>query len=246
MADLQGQQSKVYRAVETFGNIFALNIIFILCCIPVVTIGASLTALYSVSMKMARNEEGPIWKSFIAAFKSNFKRATFAWIYVILALVVMYGEYVFTMAYEGIIANIYIIILLVEVVAFMLSIAFLFPLIAKFENSLFNTIRNSILLSVSNLWAFFKVMVAWVMPLFLSFNSIGIFYHTFYVWLIFMFALIAFGTSHTINKVFKKVAAVQNNVAVEKEEKKQREIESNKRIKKDGSISRHLYQKKDK
>ena len=98
MADLQGQQSKVYRAVETFGNIFALNIIFVLCCIPVVTIGASLTALYSVSMKMAKNEEGPIWKSFIAAFKSNFKRATFAWIYVILALVVMYGEYVFTMA----------------------------------------------------------------------------------------------------------------------------------------------------
>ena len=52
-----------------------LNILWFICCIPIITIGASTSALYSVTLKMVRNEEGEIAKSFFAAFKSNFKES---------------------------------------------------------------------------------------------------------------------------------------------------------------------------
>lgn len=57
-------------------DLMILNIVFIICCLPIVTIGASLTALHYVTLKMVRNEESYIVKSFFKSFKQNFKQAT--------------------------------------------------------------------------------------------------------------------------------------------------------------------------
>ena len=64
--------SPLMRFLSRLSDIFILNVLFLLCCIPVVTIGASATALYTVTLKMARNEESYITKGFFKAFKSNF------------------------------------------------------------------------------------------------------------------------------------------------------------------------------
>ena len=48
-----------------------LNILWFICCIPIVTAGASTTALFYVTLKMVRNEEGNITKAFFSSFKSN-------------------------------------------------------------------------------------------------------------------------------------------------------------------------------
>ena len=53
-----------------------LNIICLVCCIPIVTAGASITAMYYVTLKMVRNEEAYIVRSFFKSFKDNFKQAT--------------------------------------------------------------------------------------------------------------------------------------------------------------------------
>lgn len=65
------------RFIQLLNKIFCaawLNILWFLCCIPVFTIGASTTALYYVSFKLVRNEEGNITKQFFTAFRSNFKK----------------------------------------------------------------------------------------------------------------------------------------------------------------------------
>ena len=64
MAEQELKQSKLIPIMETFGNLFALNILFLLFCIPVITIGASFTAMYSYTLKMVRKEEGTLFKSF--------------------------------------------------------------------------------------------------------------------------------------------------------------------------------------
>ena len=68
--------NKFFVFMGRIADLCMLNILCIVCCIPVITAGASLTALYYVTMKMVRNEESYIFRSFFKSFKQNFKQAT--------------------------------------------------------------------------------------------------------------------------------------------------------------------------
>ena len=57
-----------------------LNILFLVCSLPIFTIGASFTAMYYVTLKLAENEEGYIARGFLKSFKQNFKQATIIWL----------------------------------------------------------------------------------------------------------------------------------------------------------------------
>ena len=68
--------NKFFVFMGRVADLLLLNFLCILCCIPVVTAGASITALYYVTLKMARDEESYIARSFFRSFKQNFKQAT--------------------------------------------------------------------------------------------------------------------------------------------------------------------------
>ena len=68
--------NKFFVFMGRVADLILLNILCILCCIPIVTAGASITALYYVTLKMARDEESYIIRSFFRSFKQNFKQAT--------------------------------------------------------------------------------------------------------------------------------------------------------------------------
>ena len=68
--------NKFFTVMGRVADLIMLNVVFLICCLPIVTIGASLTALHYVTLKMARNEESYIIKSFFKSFKQNFKQAT--------------------------------------------------------------------------------------------------------------------------------------------------------------------------
>ena len=57
-----------------------LNVLWFLCCLPIVTAGASTTALFYVTLKLAKDEEGAITRSFFRAFRRNFRKATLIWL----------------------------------------------------------------------------------------------------------------------------------------------------------------------
>ena len=67
--------SPVIVFLTTVADFMMLNILFILCCAPVITIGPAVSALYTITMREARHEGGYIFKPFFKAFKNNFKQA---------------------------------------------------------------------------------------------------------------------------------------------------------------------------
>lgn len=75
----------IIRALTKICDMVCLNVLWLICCIPIITIGASTTALYTIMLKMVKNEEGYIFRSFFKAFKENFKQSTIIWI-ILLAL----------------------------------------------------------------------------------------------------------------------------------------------------------------
>ncbi|HAX53555.1 MAG TPA: hypothetical protein DIW07_01855, partial [Lachnospiraceae bacterium] len=70
----------VMRALSRVCDFILLNILWMICSIPLFTIGASTTALYTVMLKIVKNEEGYIVKGFFRAFKDNFKKGTIIWL----------------------------------------------------------------------------------------------------------------------------------------------------------------------
>lgn len=57
-------------------DLLLLNFLFVITSLPVLTLGASLTALFSVSLKLVRNEESYVSRDYFRAFKKNFCQAT--------------------------------------------------------------------------------------------------------------------------------------------------------------------------
>ena len=84
--------NKFFVFMGRVADLILLNILCILCCIPIVTAGASITALYYVTLKMARDEESYIIRSFFCSFKQNFKQSTLIWILMLAAGVLIHME----------------------------------------------------------------------------------------------------------------------------------------------------------
>lgn len=127
-----------------------LNILWFICCIPVVTAGAATTALYYVTLKMAKNEEGGITKSFFRAFKENFKQSTIVWL-ILLALGIVLGVdgYVlWHMRFENAFWTVITAIFLVAVAAYPIVVMYIFPLMARFDNTIFAMFKNSLFIGM--------------------------------------------------------------------------------------------------
>ena len=126
------------------------NLMFLICSIPVVTIGASWTALYHVMMKDERSAYSlnPITE-FWHAFKSNFKQATLVWVILLLAIVLGVID-IFMCRFLGgmfhyVEVGVWVILALAIVIA-----CFLFPVIAAFANNLPALLKNSLYFVMKN------------------------------------------------------------------------------------------------
>lgn len=86
--------SPVMQALGKMADLMWLNILTLICCIPVVTAGASLTAMHYMALKIVRNEECYITKGFFKSFKENFKQATLIWLLMVIVIAVLTGDFI--------------------------------------------------------------------------------------------------------------------------------------------------------
>lgn len=194
---LQFSERKVYMSLFSINSPFAaavnklvqmlwIGILWFVCSIPVVTIGAATTALYEVLLKMEKNQEGYIGVSFLRAFVKNVKSATLVWIPLAFAGAV-FGMNLFYYAVFGgsqfrVQSIVFAVFLLITVV---LS-GYVFPVLARFENTTVGTFRMAAALALRNpgwtavilLVQLFTVAVCWFFlyfPLLFIMGIIGYF-----------------------------------------------------------------------
>ena len=92
MSSLFNMDGPVMSFLNGLADLIWLNILALLCCIPIVTAGASLTALHYMTIKIVRKEEGYITRGFFKSFRQNFKQATIIWILMLLMAAVIWGD----------------------------------------------------------------------------------------------------------------------------------------------------------
>ena len=144
--------SPVMRVLGRLGDIIILNMIFVAGCIPVLTIGTSLSALYTVAMKMARGEDPSVWKEFWKAYKRNFKPATICWLIMAVIAILLFVDFRLIGVLKGSGKySIMRVVLAVILGTWILMFQYLFPYIARFENGIFATLRNALLLAAAHI-----------------------------------------------------------------------------------------------
>ena len=138
-----GVDSPLYRFLSKLLDVIRLNFLWIIFSIPIITIGASTVAAMSVALKMADDEEGYIGRGFLKAFKENWKQGTLLWLITAVAAYAIYLDFQFFEAIEG---NpiIFLIVGIVSLIVVVSALLYAYPLSARYENTLFRTINNSI------------------------------------------------------------------------------------------------------
>ena len=141
-------ESPFMQVMNKVADLLWLNILALICCIPIFTAGASLTALHYMALKMVRNEECYVTKGFFKSFRENFKQATIIWLILLLVIGILIGDY-YIMNKSGLEFN-YIFKIVIGIVAVFVTFTsmFVFAVLARFENSIFKTIKNAFVMSV--------------------------------------------------------------------------------------------------
>lgn len=127
-----------------------LNILWFICCLPVFTVGASTTALFYVSLKVAKNEEGNLTKSFFHSFKENFRQATIIWLILFgVGIVLGIDAYVFYhMRFESVLWALGTAVFVVALAAYGIIWMYIFPLQARFDNTIRAMFKNSLMIGM--------------------------------------------------------------------------------------------------
>lgn len=186
--------SGFFAVMDKVANLLWLNVLFVICCIPVFTIGASMTAMFYVTLKMVRNEDCYITRSFFRSFKQNFKQATGIWLLIVLAGGIFCADFVILRNADVPVGKIMTVIVMALTVVMIFIVTYVFPVLAKFDNSIKNTIRNSLLMSIRHLpWTILILLcialpyvltfiITWMIPVMILFGGSGIAYGTSYIY----------------------------------------------------------------
>lgn len=137
----------LYKFMDSLASVFKLNMLWLLCSLPIVTSGAATIAAFDVALKMVDEQEGYIGKQFFKAFKANLKRGIPLGI---MGLVCLYVVWLDFSLYDQIEDASIMFVVMGILAAFVFSLAFLyvFPLQARYENTIFRTLENSFNISL--------------------------------------------------------------------------------------------------
>lgn len=193
----------VTRVLSRICDFVILNILWLVCSIPIVTIGASTTALYSVMQKIVRNEEGYIARSFFKAFKQNFKQATIVWLLIAALGLILSVDLNMARSLEGTIRIVFQVIF--GFFSFWLFAIFLyvFPLLARYENSTKATLKNAVILSIAKLPFTFLMMVVVVVPMAASLLTVRTILLSVPIWMGIGVSIVTWLNAYILKRVFK-------------------------------------------
>ena len=193
--------SKFMRAMSMLGDLMLLNLAFLLCCLPVVTIGAAAAALYTAAFRIVRGNEGRALGLFFSSFRQCLRRAVPLWLLLALALAAAGLDIWLFAAVPGALRLLGIPFALLLLIA-LFTAGYAFPLLSQFDNSVRGTLKNALILSLGYLQRTIVITALNVFPFVLLFFNTYLFLTTGFIWVFLYFAAIAVLNAKLLEKVF--------------------------------------------
>lgn len=142
MSKLFSLDSGLYKFMSRLFDMLKLNAMWILCSIPIVTIGAATTAAYTITLKMVDEEEGYIAGPFLREFKANLFKGSVIGIIQMVAMYAIFLDFQLSHISEKY-GTLCLVIGIIGTLMTVTHFIYAYPLLARYENSIINTLRNS-------------------------------------------------------------------------------------------------------
>ena len=191
-------QNRFWSFMEKVMNLCAISFLWLLFSLPIVTAGASTVALFQYTLKLTRDEEGYIWRTFIRGFRRNFFQATALWIgMVAVGAFLVFDLYCCQFMPVPAAAKWAVRVLLVSLIfVYLLTVLYILPLVAFFHTTLKKAVVHSFIMAMGNLYVSVTILVVY--------GIAGVV--TYFIPMLFMvwFALASYVASHLYGSVFRR------------------------------------------
>ena len=141
-------ESPLMKKLGIMADLLILNLVTLVCCLPIVTAGAAFTAMHYVLLKIVRGEEGYVVKTFFRAFKENLLQGTILWIIMVIVYAALFVDWrILRMQGNEFPVFMNILLLAAVIIIYLISL-YVFPILSRYENSVLGTIKAALTMSV--------------------------------------------------------------------------------------------------
>ena len=190
--------------LNKIGDVVVCNLLFVLCSIPIFTIGPALTALYHCMLRSVKGNLNGAARTFFRSFKENFFQSLAAWLLFLLLLLILLLNIRFLSFQVTDLSQ--VLLYLSEAAAVFLVIGglYIFPVIAAFSNTLKNLVKNSYIFAFMHFPSTLLLAVITILPMFMTYQDLSLLPLYACCWFFFGFGLTALINSHILYRFFKK------------------------------------------
>ncbi|MGM9549539.1 MAG: YesL family protein [Faecousia sp.] len=201
MGGIFSLDSKFMRGMSRVTDLIILNCVFLLTCLPVITIGAATTALYTVCFRFGTQREGSLLGGYYRAFRDNFRQATLLWLFFLVFGGAACVNTVLFFSLGGWMHYLFALFLFMLVTVMMVA-GYVFPLLSQFRNDTRATAKNALILSVAFLPRTAAIVVFNVLPWFTLLTNPFVFLQMGLLWVFVYFSAAAYINTFLLRKVF--------------------------------------------
>lgn len=201
--NLLNEDNIVHIFLNKIGDIIIANLLFIFCCIPIITVGPSLTALYHCSLRSVKGNNNGTIKTFFRAFKQNFLQSIIIWVFFLVVSFILIGNLQFLQNnYTTIGRFLFYVSLGISGLVIILAL-YIFAVIAAFENKITMLIRNSFAFAFLHFPSSILIAIVSILPMVMTYRDLELLPLYACCWFFFGFGLTAYLNSLLFYRMFK-------------------------------------------
>ena len=190
------------RLLAAIAELAILNLMWVICSLPIVTVGAATTGLYRGCLGMVRDSGEKPWRLFLREFKASFRRSTLLWLMLLAALLLIGADLaIFSLwALPG--KPLLLLVFLLSLLSWLVIASYAFPLTAQFDNNIRNTLKNAAIFGFGHPGKSLIILFLHVLPVLMYLLSPVLFWRFFIFWVLLGFAIVADVNSLLFQKIF--------------------------------------------
>lgn len=204
MKGLFNLDNPLMQLLSRVGDLIVLNVLTLLCSLPILTAGAAQAALHRVCQDMAFDTDSGVIGPYFRAFRVNFRQATILWLGELVLAAILVWDVLLITAYLGGSAWMYILMGILALLAALIC-AYLMPLIARYDNTLRQHLNNAVVLALMKLPTSLLLAALNLLPLLLALISLNLFFQVLIFWVLLGFALVAYIQELLLRRVYTQM-----------------------------------------
>lgn len=198
--------SPIMSFLARVADLVILNVLWLLCCLPVVTAGASTTAMYHVVRHLQEESISSVTRDFFRSFKSDFRQATPVYLLLLIpAAAVVMNAWILSAQSSDIVPVYVRAIWMVSALMLTFVVSFVYPVMAYFDDTVWKTLRTAAVLAVAKLPRTVLISAINLLPIIMLFVSLPFFLRSSIFWLLIGGSLTAYLNMLILRPVFKKI-----------------------------------------